>query len=42
MKKVLFICSSNKDRSKALVEYFKDVAPGNEYQSAGINKYGNY
>ena len=37
--KVLFICTSNKDRSRALEDYFKEVHPENEYRSAGVNKY---
>ena len=36
---ILFVCTSNQDRSKALVEYFKEVAPQHQYRSAGINKY---
>lgn len=37
--RVLFICTSNKDRSPALEKYFKDVYSHNEYRSAGVNKY---
>jgi len=33
------ICTSNKDRSPALENYFKETHPNNEYRSAGINKY---
>ena len=36
---VLFVCTSNKDRSPALVEYFKATYPTHEYRSAGLNKY---
>lgn len=39
MNKVIFICTSGKDRSPALVEYFKATRPENEYRSAGVNKY---
>ena len=39
MKKIIFICTSNKDRSVALVEYFSERFPSHEYRSAGINKY---
>ena len=37
--RLLFICSSNKDRSPALVEYFSKAYPEHEYRSAGVNKY---
>lgn len=37
--KCIFICTSEKDRSPALVSYFKEVFPENEYRSAGINEY---
>ena len=37
--KILFICTSNQDRSPALEQFFKDNFPQNEYRSAGINKY---
>jgi len=36
---ILFICTSNKDRSPALVDYFKDNYPEHSYRSAGVNKY---
>ena len=36
---VLFICTSNKDRSVALENYFEDVFTSHKYRSAGINKY---
>jgi predicted protein tyrosine phosphatase len=39
MKRVIFICTSNKDRSPSLEQYFRSVYPKNEYRSAGINKY---
>ncbi len=39
MKNVLFVCTSNKDRSPALEKYFRDKYPNNEYRSAGINSY---
>lgn len=37
--KILFICTSNKDRSRALEQYFKDIFPDHEYRSAGVNNY---
>lgn len=37
--KILFICTSNTDRSPALEKYFSSVYPQHEYRSAGINKY---
>lgn len=37
--KILFVCTSNKDRSPALEKYFRDNHPENEYRSAGINNY---
>lgn len=36
---VLFICTSNKDRSPALENYFREVYPQHQYRSAGVNKY---
>lgn len=39
MKNILFICTSNKDRSPALQQYFKENYPDYSYMSAGINKY---
>jgi predicted protein tyrosine phosphatase len=36
---VLFICTSNKDRSPALENYFSGAYPKNNYKSAGVNKY---
>lgn len=37
--KCIFICTSNKDLSVALENYFREVYPENEYKSAGINSY---
>lgn len=39
MSKIIFICTSNKDRSVSLEKYFRAVYPQHEYRSAGINKY---
>jgi predicted protein tyrosine phosphatase len=39
MKKILFICTSNKDRSPILEKYFRANYPENEYKSAGVNLY---
>lgn len=36
---VLFICTSNKDRSPALEKYFREKFPKHEYRSAGINRF---
>lgn len=36
---ILFICTSNKDRSPALARYFSAVHPNHNYRSAGVNKY---
>lgn len=36
---VLFICTSNKDRSVALQDYFSELYPEHTYNSAGVNKY---
>lgn len=36
---VLFICTSNKDRSPALEKYFREKCPQHEYRSAGVNKF---
>lgn len=36
---ILFVCTSNQDRSPALEKYFRIRLPHNEYRSAGINKY---
>lgn len=37
--KVLFICTSNRDRSPLLEKHFREKFPQHEYRSAGINKY---
>lgn len=37
--KILFVCTSNKDRSPALEKYFTDNYPEHEFKSAGVNKY---
>ena len=37
--KVVFICTSNKDRSPALEKYFKKVYPQHTFSSAGVNQY---
>ena len=37
--KILFVCTSNKDRSPALEAYFSEVYPDHQYRSAGVNKY---
>jgi len=37
--KILFVCTSNKDRSPALAQYFSEKYPAMEFKSAGINKY---
>jgi len=39
IKRITIVCTSNKDRSPALVNYLKEVYPNYEYLSAGINKY---
>lgn len=39
MKKVIFICSSNRDRSPALENRFREKYPANQYRSAGTNEY---
>jgi predicted protein tyrosine phosphatase len=36
---ILFICTSNKDRSPALEKYFAERYPHHAYRSAGVNKY---
>jgi predicted protein tyrosine phosphatase len=36
---ILFVCTSNSDRSPALEQYFKENHPQHEYRSAGVNKY---
>jgi predicted protein tyrosine phosphatase len=37
--KILFVCTSNQDRSPALEKYFSEKYPAHEYRSAGINQY---
>lgn len=37
--KILFVCTSNKDRSPALEKYFNEAYNGFECRSAGINQY---
>jgi predicted protein tyrosine phosphatase len=37
--KVLFVCTSNKDRSPALEKYLQEKYPDHEFKSAGVNKY---
>ena len=37
MKKILFICSANKDRSKTGEDYFSEKYPELEFDSAGTN-----
>lgn len=39
MSNILFVCTSCKDRSPALVQYFSATAPNNYYRCAGVNKY---
>lgn len=39
MAKIIFICTSNADRSVALERYFREKYPQHEYRSAGINEY---
>lgn len=36
---ILFVCTSNQDRSPALEKHFKNLFPQHEYRSAGINRY---
>ncbi len=36
---ILFVCTSNKDRSPALESYFRALYPQHDFKSAGINKY---
>lgn len=36
---LLFICSSNKDRSRTAEDVFRAEHPEHEYKSAGINRY---
>ncbi len=39
MAKILFCCTSGKDRSPALVEYFLRAYPAHNYRACGLNKY---
>lgn len=36
---VLFVCTSNKDRSPALEKHFREKYPKHQYSSSGINQY---
>lgn len=36
---ILFVCTSNKDRSPALENYFRENDNRHEYRSAGVNRY---
>lgn len=36
---ILFVCTSNKDRSPALHKYFLMNYPAHTYKSAGVNRY---
>ena len=36
---ILFICTSNNDRSPALEKYYREKYPEHKYKRAGINKY---
>ena len=36
---ILFVCTSNRDRSPSLERYFRSIYPTNEYRSAGVNKW---
>ena len=37
MKKILFVCSANKQRSKTAEDYFAEKLEGYEFKSAGTN-----
>ncbi len=39
MAKILIVCTSNKDRSPALADYFEKAHPKNQYRSRGVNEY---
>lgn len=39
MRKFIFICTSNADRSPSMEKYFRENYPQHEYRSAGINQY---
>jgi predicted protein tyrosine phosphatase len=36
---ILFVCTSQKDRSPCLEKHFREKHPQHEYRSAGVNKY---
>ena len=36
---ILFVCTSNRDRSPSLERYFKQFYPVHQYRSAGVNRY---
>lgn len=36
---IVFVCTSNRDRSVALEKYFSEKYPQHSYRSAGINTY---
>jgi len=36
---ILFVCTSNKDRSPALEKYFREKYPHHQYRSAGVNRF---
>ncbi len=38
MKKILFICSANKDRSATAADYFREKFPKHQFDSAGTNQ----
>jgi len=38
MKKILFICSANKDRSRTAEDYFSETNPNCVFDSAGTNQ----
>lgn len=37
MKKILFVCSANKQRSKTAEDFFSEKYPSHEFLSAGTN-----
>ena len=38
MQNILFICSANKDRSKTAEDYFSEIYPDLNFDSAGTNQ----
>jgi len=38
IKKILFICSANKDRSRTAEDHFQEVFPEQVFESAGTNQ----